>query len=171
MVKAELQELEALLTATYVKLSWGMTAGPREAGEVRRLRVFGRRFSENPEVFERLAEQSDEQIIQALQLTPPKRESLAWTAEIPQVRREIASVASALPEKAIEALGAVRLQAQLMEQDAEWMGEWLRMSFTVTDPGENRKVKDNHKMARESYRLRVANLLDATRRTLSEIEK
>ena len=63
----------------------------------------------------------------------------------------------------IQALGMVRWQAQLLEQDAESMREFLRLSLTVENETNHKIVLANHDKYIVSYGKRAQSLLRSIR--------
>jgi hypothetical protein len=69
----------------------------------------------------------------------------------------------------IQALSTVRWQAYLLEQDADWMAEFLRLPFTVADAGNHAIVSENLDGKVRSYARRAGVLLQCVRTALTAL--
>ena len=86
---------------------------------------------------------------------------------LPVVEAALGGRTSGFNARQIQALSTIRWQAYLLDQDAEWMGEFLRLTFTVTDEGNHALVVANHEQRTDSYARRARTLLRSIRAGLA----
>lgn len=88
---------------------------------------------------------------------------------MPVLESALAGHTSGFNARQIQALGMVRWQAYLLEQDAESMKEFFRLTFTVTDESNHQIVVANHEQRTMGYALRARTVLRAVRAALQQI--
>ena len=97
------------------------------------------------------------------------KETIGTKIILPVVEQALAGQTSGFRANQIQALGMVRWQTYLLEQDAESMREAFRMTFTVADEHLHETVVENHDKYTESYALRSRTLLRAVRAALQQM--
>lgn len=85
---------------------------------------------------------------------------------LPVLDSVLANPDSGLSPEQWQWVGHVKWQAYLLEVVAADMREWLRLTFTVTDPQNHRIVEGNYLNARMWYAKRAKYMLDAVRDAL-----
>lgn len=98
-----------------------------------------------------------------------RQETIGASLILPVIDSVLAGRTSGFSDLEIEALSTVRWQAHLLEQDAEWTKEFLRLSFTVTDPTNHDIVSKNHGARVYSYSRRAITLLKCVRSALTTL--
>ena len=177
---AELEHIEVLLSSNVGKYAHVATT-PADVGSVAkeirwfmgvgraRAQSFGVLENDLPEqVVRRLPTYSDEQLIGALKLLG-RKETVGTTFPLPVIDSVLAGRTSGFTGDQIQALSAVRWQAHLLEQDAKWMAEFLRLTLTLTDPTNYDIAVKNHEQRTRSYALRVSVTLRCVRTALAAL--
>jgi hypothetical protein len=85
---------------------------------------------------------------------------------LPVIDSALAGHTSGFTSVEIQALSSVRWQAFILEQDADWMAEFLRLTFTVTDEENHLIVTSNFDMRTRGYANRVRTMVGCVRTAL-----
>jgi hypothetical protein len=175
---AELQHTEVLLSTIVTKYAFlaGTAAEKaRVASEWRwfatigvvRSRGAGLGLTEAPEGMDRVLELADDHLVAVLAARTPE-ETVGGTIILPVLDATLAGRTSGFTAAEIQALSLVRWQSHLLEQDAHWTAEFLRLSLTVKE-GNYDIVIRNHKNRRHAYAHRAGVLLDCARAALTAL--
>lgn len=179
---AELKNVEVLLSTIVGKYAYLATTPEdvsRTASTIRWFLKTGRQRASDTGVsvadlpisaltnFENL---TDDQIVQAFALVG-KRETVGTKLILPVVDAVFAGRIPGFKHQEIQKLSTVKWQAHLLEQDADWTREFLRITFTVTDPRNHEIAEENHDRRLRSYAARAWTLLGCVRSALTELER
>ncbi len=85
---------------------------------------------------------------------------------LPVIDSALAGHTSGFMSVEIQALSSVRWQAFLLAEDADWMAEFLRLTFTVTDAENHDIVTNNFAMRTRGYARRVHVMVGCVRTAL-----
>jgi len=163
---AELQQVEAILSSIVWKFAMGAADPIDGVGELRwflaHARERGAAVEDPPEQLVALAARSDDELIRAFRGYRPTRE-LGLTMLLPIVDSVLANPDGGLTPTEWQRMGQIRWQSHLLEFVTADMREWLRFSFTVTDPTNHGIVEANYQNARMWYAKRAKHMLDVVR--------
>lgn len=146
-------------------IRWFFSVGRKRAKET------GVTLVEVPEdTIAQLQTLEDAKVIQLFAQARPERvETVGVTVILPVVASALAGRTSGFKAGEIRALSTVRWQAHLLEQDAGWMAEFLRLTYTVTDQTNHAIVSQNHDRRTRSYAHRAGVLLRCVRVALRKL--
>lgn len=177
---AELQIVEVLLSTIVGKYAYvvkNADEAKNVAHEIRwfvkvgkkRVQGLGLALAEAPEgASDRFDALPDDQVVAVFAEMMPK-ETVGVKLILPVVEAALAGRTSGFSATEIQALSTVRWQVYLLEQDAEWMAEFLRLTFTVTDAENHAVVSKNHEQRTQSYARRAAVVLRCVRTALATL--
>lgn len=170
---AELENAEVVastIVSKYARFSQSKEEVAIVAREIRWFKKVGRQRMEAvglmadlpavPSEFESL---SDAQLVA---LYSSIKETIGTKIIVPVLDRALAGQTSGFRAIQIQALSMVRWQIYLLEQDAEFMHELFRLTFTVTDEDNHKTVVENHDQRSVAYARRAQTLLRAMRTAL-----
>jgi len=174
---AELRHTELLLSSIVSKFAYLATTGDeiqRVASEIRwfareapsRAQVFGLR--EVPSMPDAMIALPDGELVRGFVLLS-RKENIGSTVILPVVDAALAGHTSGFTAPQIEALSSLRWQGHLLEQDAEWMAEFFRMTYTVEDAENHALVVDNRMQKVRSYAKRADVMLGCVRTALDAL--
>ena len=171
---AELEHAEVLLASIvgrYAYLATSLAEIQQVASEIRWFLAVGRlraqaiglsEVSEPPAGFDSL---SDEQLVAGFtHLTQSDR--MGPKLILPVIDSALAGHTSGFTSVEIQALSSVRWQAFLLAEDADWMAEFLRLTFTVTDAENHDIVTNNFAMRTRGYARRAHVMVGCVRTAL-----
>lgn len=177
---AELQHAELLLSTVVCKYAFTATT-PEEikacADELRWGRHVGRARAHRVGISSPIGTDttlanldvvSDQQLVATMVSTTP-RETVGTKLLFPMIDAVLAGRTAGFSGDQVLSLGAIRWQAHLLEQDADWMGEFLRLTFSVTDETNHRRVVANHEQRVRAYAFRAGVLLKCVRTSLKAL--
>lgn len=172
----ELENAEVLLSTIIAKYAWTFRSEEDVAlvaKEIRWYQNVGRQrmqdaaiVSDKPSIPQAFDNISDSQLVQLFSTT---RETIGTKIILPVLESALAGHTLGLDACRIQALGMVRWQAFLLEQDAESMKEFFRLTFTVTDPKNHQIAVENHDGRTKAYANRARVLLRVVRTALERI--
>ena len=172
-LEAELENAEVLVSSIvgkYARLCQTEADVSFVANEIRWFQAVGRHrmqdtgiLSDLPPLSQALDSLSDNQLVQ---LFSSIKETIGTKIIMPVVENALAGHTSGFNARQIQALGMVRWQAYLLEQEAESMKEFFRLTFTVTDQANHQIVVENHNQRTEAYARRARTLLGTIRAAL-----
>ena len=87
----------------------------------------------------------------------------------PVIDSVLAGRTSGFTPAQIQGISSVRWQAVLLEQDVDWMAEFLRLTFAVTDEVNHQIVTSNFDMRTRGYAQRANILLRCVRTALGAL--
>jgi len=175
---AELQHAEVLLSSIVGKYAF-LAETPQEiADTAREIRWFvdtGRRRAqmvglaigvEAEGVPERFAALSDDEIVTTFARLQ-SRETVGTKLILPVVDAALAGRTAGFTSDEIQTLSTVRWQLHLLEQDADWTAEFLRLTFTVAGEENHEIVVENSNRRRRAYAHRAGTLIRCVRTALA----
>lgn len=175
----ELQHIEVLLSTIVAKYAY-LAESPEDvkatAAEIRWYRQVGIERAKAvglsqgiPEPMQRTVEQFDalpDEAVVKLSAAVGRQETVGSKVILPIIEGVLAGRTAGFTDHEIQALSAVRWQAFMLEQEAEWTREFFRMTYTVTDPQNHDRVVQNHENRLRQYARRARTVLAVVRRTL-----
>jgi hypothetical protein len=172
-IVAELYQVESLLSILVLKFSYGTPNVARAVVEMRWLVEVGAKrgkYAGVPEpdeeqrnLMQQFAGRSVDEIAAIIRALPPMQENRAFELHLPVVTAVLAAPGSGFNGDEIQALSAVAWQAYLLSEEARWMEEFVRLSYTVSDPGNHQVIAENHARCKVGYRQRAEMALDVVR--------
>ncbi len=173
---AELETTEVLVSIMVTKYARYFTAEPDVhfvAQEFRWYTTVGRKrlsavglqshLGTSPSVVETA---TDADVVKVLSLL---HETIGNTVVVPVLESVLNGGTGGFASRQIQALGMVRWQCFLLEQDVEWMKSLYNLSFTVTDETNHGNVLQDHQRRSESYAQRSRTLLSVVRAALAAL--
>ena len=110
----------------------------------------------------------DEKLV-AIYATASRREPVGTTLILPIVDAALAGRTAGFTAIEIGLLGMVRWQSHLLEQHANWMAEFFRLSYSVADPENHQKILENSDQMTRTYTKRAVTLVRCVRQTLRNL--
>lgn len=148
-----------------------------KATAVRELRwqlEHARGFSKLGEMPEDLVEKvkgaKDDDLFQVAQLRGWKIRNVEVAIPLTVVDAVLSSPVAGLSPESLLQLTRLKWQAYLLAHQARGMEEYMRLSFTVTDPNLHTTVLQNHEGAKEWYAKRASFMLEAIRQALAILD-
>lgn len=152
------------VASTARELRWFVEAGQRSADEVG---LGGDRVP--PENLKQIMAYTDDQIVAAFARPPAAREAVGTKLMLPIVDAALAGRTAGFSANEIQGISTVRWQLHLLEQDAEWTAEFLRLTYTVADEENHALIVANHENRLRSYARRATLVLGCVRTAISAL--
>jgi hypothetical protein len=177
---AELRHAEVLLSTIVGKYSYTADTPEDIASFAKEIRWFAKEGKQramqwglasapySPEGQVAFETASDAQIIQVFKEVGIK-ETSGNTLVLPVVDAVLSGRTPGFSEIEIQAVSVVRWQAHLLAEDAAWMKEFLRLSYTITDAKNHEIVSMNHSRRASSYGRRAITLLASVRSAIKAL--
>lgn len=170
---AELQAAEWVLAGMVIHSSFGTNDPERGVHELRWYLTEGHRrgrFPDIPTEFPKpiTSATCEEELISFFKGSPRGQPRRAIELPMPILHAVLTIPGSGFKVTTLQKLNEVRWQMHLLGDEARWMNEFLKLSFTVADHN-HQVVIDNHKSSMQGYRRRMEYALDMVRETLGAL--
>lgn len=171
----ELKSVEVVLSATLITFSYGIADPSRAVAEMRWYHIEGRKrrrdLSFPEELSQKMVKQTDEELGAFLKAQKLPYGNRPVNTPFPVLEGILSAQGVGLSEDDLQMLSDLQRQGHFLTRQTQLIDEYARMTFTVTDPRNLKKVFEAHENYVNIYRDRVEYALDVLRLTLEKLTR